>query len=420
MNGAPIEDIVSKDPMTTKWISQISAYQTKANYLGALRIYCEFTKLPPSELIKEAYEDSLKNPMDRQDIAARRLLEFHKWLKTDAPVRNNSRQIIGKGFTDGGAGIKARAIHSFYTKILKINLGLSGRLDDGRVTNKRIYLTADQVRSLVENARTIRDRALIVFAYQSLMDSDTITKLKAGEVLPHLDKEPPIKIETYREKAHVNYVTFIGSDTVRYLKAYIAELKNKGIVLKDSDPLFITERKQDNKIVGIETTAMQAAIKSAATKAGLIKEEAKWNSAGFHALREGASRILMHNAGVDKFYVDLFLGHKLSGVDQAYFAGNEDKLKEEYKKGMALLAVTSPLVSNGELTKKVELAVNAQTVLLSKQVTQLSEELERQKKEYDKKMETQKKEFNEQLEKLENKVAMALKLIKSEAGYMPN
>lgn len=241
--------------------------------------------LTPSELIKEAYEDSLKNPLERQDIAARRLLAYHAWLKKEGPVKDSARRVIAKGYSDGGASIKSRAVHSFYTKILKINLGLIGELDRGRVTNERIYLTADQVRALVENTKILRDRALIVFAYQSLMDSDTITRLKAGEVLPHLDEEPPVKIKSYREKVHVNYVTYIGPDAVRYLKDYIADLKSKGITLKDSDPLFITERKQDNEIAGIETTTMQAAIKAAALKSGLIEEGSKWNSAGFHALR---------------------------------------------------------------------------------------------------------------------------------------
>lgn len=364
-----INDGIDKDPMVQRWLSQVSATSTKNNYIGAMRRFVELTKLTPSELIKEAYEDSVKNPVERQDIAARRVMEFYNWCKTEAPVRDVNRRIVGKGFSDGGASIKAKAIHSFYTKILKIDLGMSGKLNEGRKTNERIPLSTDQVRSLVENARTIRDRAMFVFAYQSLMDSDTITKLKAGEVLPHLDEEPPVMIKTYREKAHQNYYTFIGPDSVRLLKAYVNDLNHKGVELKDDDPLFITERKQGNKIAGVETATIQAAIKAAALKSGLIKKGSKWNAAGFHALREGASRILLHNAGIDKYYIDFMLGHKLSNMDSAYFGGDEEKLRAEYKKGMGFLAIS--VNGNGKASKEDVEVLRGQVAKLQDRVSKL-------------------------------------------------
>ena len=138
------------------------------------------------------------------------------------------------------------AIRNFYDTF-GVVVKLKGRsaLPKPRVTNKRMRLTNMDVKRLLDHYHSPRDRAVILCMFQSGMDVSTLYSLKYGDVAEGLAKgEHPLRFNLYRPKTGTEYYTFLGKDACEALKAYLNDLKTKGIQLSHCDPLFIKEGKK--------------------------------------------------------------------------------------------------------------------------------------------------------------------------------
>ena len=99
---------------------------------------------------------------------------------------------------------------------------------------------------MVDVCRRPVDRSVILFLFQSGIRVNALHRLDYGHVREQLERNRvPIHlkitsdIDTRLRGAGLSYYyTFIGKETVDALKAYIRQLKSKGVELKDEDPLF--------------------------------------------------------------------------------------------------------------------------------------------------------------------------------------
>ena len=334
---------------------------TKENYSAAIRSYVEFAGLSPTALIEEEFADRQKskvnpaNPADiRKGIAVTRVRAFREWLVNDAPRKNSKREVVGKGVSAGAAGAKVSGIQSFYAHFdLPLVLKGANRIPRGRVINKRPRLSGDQIRTLVDNLRLIRDKAICVFAFQSMADGDTIRKLKFKDVAEALKPNavPPVKVELLREKTDTEYFSFIGADAIHYLKLYLKDLELRNIILEPDDPLFISDWRTKGN-VQIAKDAIIKAMRSAAEKAEMLDPRASFNVFGLHTCRESASSLAM-GAGVPESVIDFLLGHKPSSID-TYKELSDEKLREIYATKLEpLLSVMPKPNGNGETKKRI-------------------------------------------------------------------
>jgi hypothetical protein len=61
-----------------------------------------------------------------------------------------------------------------------------------------------------------------------------------GDIKEGLAKgEHPLKIEPSRVKTGVEFYTFVGKDAVDALKAYLADMRSRGVEFTDKTPLFL-------------------------------------------------------------------------------------------------------------------------------------------------------------------------------------
>ena len=149
---------------------------------SSFRVYAQFTGMTATEMIEEALEDLKRDPRKKRDIVLRRLIDFYRWLKTDYPRRSKGKGhhvIVGKGVSDKLAHARVGAVRSFYGTF-GITVRMKGRqsLPRPRVRNKRMKVGAEQVRVLLNHARTPRDRAIILTLFQGGMDVSTLCSLK--------------------------------------------------------------------------------------------------------------------------------------------------------------------------------------------------------------------------------------------------
>ena len=341
-----------------KWIVQVKP-SSQPSYLSALKAYVEFTGLNPKELIDEAEEDRRK-PRRKQGKPEQRLAEFHRWLLSDYEVktRGKNRKPSGrKGLSKMMAATYVAAIRSFYRRngfpIMTKTPKAAPKKE-----NRKLTLTPNEVKLLVDHAPTLRDRAIILFMFQGGFDTSTICSLNYGDVKRGLEREEvPLQIDVVREKEEVEYFTFIGRDAIEALKAYLNERRAKGEELTPNTPLFVKEGAKKRKNERITQNLIQNMLRETALKAGLITEEdlenADLNPCRPHALRAAFSTILRLN-GFDPLLVDFMQGHRIP-YNGAYLIPPPERVRQMYAEVEPQLSISQLHPIEKKLEEKLKM-----------------------------------------------------------------
>jgi integrase len=415
-----VDNVDWEDPALNRWLDTITKKSTKWGYRTAYRAYTLFTGKSASELIDEAIEDAKKDPRERRDTVLKRLIEFYHWMKNEYPQKSRGKgpkRIVGKGSTDKRANVTVNSIRSFYATF-GITVRMKGRhaLPRPRIKNKRMKVATDQVKILVDHARTPRDRAILLTLFQSGMDVSTLCSLKYGDIAEALKKEEqPVKLELFRRKSGTEYYTFLGKDAVESIKVYLADLKSRGRRFRHDTPLFVKER----GTTGLTTNLVQNMMRTVALKSGLIDEENNgkaFNPLGPHALRESFGSIMI-NSGVPDTIVDFWLGHTIGEMAEAYKGVQLESLKQIYVERENLISISTSKMDVKEIEDKLRAEVEdnkKELQLLVNGLATKSLRLEEETKNMKKHLgytEEENKILNRRIEMTEEKLAELEKLI---------
>ena len=372
------EDLVNwEDSALKRWLGTITKRGTWHNYRTAFRAYTSFTGMTASALIDEALEDVKRDPRQKRDIVLKRLIDFYRWLKTEYPRKSRGKgkhEVVGKGVSDKLAHMYVAAVRSFYATF-GVTVRMKGRhsLPKARIQNKRMKVAADQVKVLVDHARTPRDRAIILTLFQGGMDVSTLCSLKYSDVKEGLDKnEHPLKLDLYRPKTGVEYYTFLGRDAVQAVKAYLADAQSRGLKFRYDTPLFLKERGDGS----LTTNLVQNMMREVAVKSGLVDSENNGytqNPLGPHALRESFGSIMI-NSGVPDTIVDFWLGHAIGEMAEAYKSVQAESLKKMYLERERLLSVSAERFDEKQLEEKVTEKVDERVQALQRIITNYATE----------------------------------------------
>lgn len=339
------EDIDWEEPTLKRWLGPMTRASTVYVYKSTFRAFAQFTGLTAAQLIDEAIEDFKRDPRERKDVVLNRLIDFYKYLKTDYPRHgrgNCIHKVVGKGVTEGAAQVRVNIIRSFYaTYDITVKLTKRYKLPKAKVENKRIIIKADEVykvKMLVDHARTPRDRAIILMHFQGGLDVSTLCDLDYGDVADGLAKnEYPLTIEPQRVKTGVEFYTFIGKDGIEALKAYVADMKSRGVNFNNKMALFLQERGKAR----LRTNNVQEMMKELAVRCGFVDGENNgndFNPLSPHALRESFGSI-MTNSGVPDTIVDFWLGHEIGDMARAYKSVQFEELKRMYLEREPLISI---------------------------------------------------------------------------------
>jgi len=333
---------LENNPYVKKWLENRAknSPSTYKVYLVAFRKYLQFTKQTVEELIEEINEEFKKSPTERGEIE-RKVKAFYYWLV------NELRLAEKVGATYVGA------IMSFYrTYNYRVNVSIRKELKPA-VKHRKVNLTPEDIRKMVNHAKSPRDRAIILVLAQSGMDLSTLCSLKVRDVWKGLqDSEVPLRIHLIRRKEKVEYDTFLGHDAIEALKTYLKERQAKEGNLDLDSPLFVKEGTKRKKIEGITPRLIEKIFREIAVESGLVsKEEIKqtnWNPYRPHALRRFfADRLRV--AGVNEEAINYMLGHKLP-YGGAYFG----QAHIQYKENMHMLAIFQNAETMTELKEKLK------------------------------------------------------------------
>jgi integrase len=363
-----------EDPIVKRWLDSIVKSGTKYNYKSAFKVFLEYTKLSPTQLIDEAVEDFKKDPRQRKDVLLTKILGFYAWLKTDYEKKSRGsgpHTVIGKGLSDKLASMYTSAIRSFYaTYDLQVRLKGRRRIPKAKVTNKRMIVGAEQVKVLFDHARSPRDRAIILTNFQGGLDAATLCSIKYGDIAEGLaKKEHLLKLELYRGKTGVDFYTFLGHDAIEAIKAYFADMKQRGVTFTHNTPLFLQDKSKEVMM----TDNVQDMMKEVAIRAGFIDKENNghaFNPLGPHSLRESFGSI-MTNSGVPDTIVDFWLGHAIGELAEAYKSVQFESLKKMYLDREKLISISAQKVDVQEIESKVRLEIEQSSRQLQLMVNSL-------------------------------------------------
>jgi integrase len=318
----------------------------RENRSRLIKLYCKWRGLSPREVIEEAKRVGVKK-------TEHKLKEFYDWLRTDYVIPEKGGKRKGeKGLAPRSAGRVIEDVRVFYKEndipIGDLHLPTPRKLKE----NFRKFLSAQDVKRMMDVCERLRDKVIILCAFQAGLGMKELISLNYGDVAEGLDKgEIPLTLHLIREKEGIEYYTFLGEDAVNILRCYI-KLRRKGSRylspedIKNDSPLFISEsnRRRSERVRAYEG-GINRAMQAVALKAGLISEEEKGrtlNTAGIHALRASFSTIL-RDQGVPSDYVEEMLGHKLP-YDGAYMRATVNRLKEAYLKAYLALSIKEVVV----------------------------------------------------------------------------
>lgn len=356
------------DPILQRWLGTTTNHKTLKNCESAFRIFSMYTGKTASELIDEAIEDQRRDPRQKQDVVLKRLIGFYNWLKTDY-VRRKKLGRYGevvedktRGITAGSAVMRVGVIRGFYgTFEITVRMKGRNRLPKAKVENKRMIFKPEdvwKVKVLVDNARSPRDRTIILFHFQGGLDASTLCDLDYVDVAEGLAKdEHPLKIEPSRVKTGVEFYTFVGKDAVNALKAYLADMRSRGVQFGNRTPLFMQEVSK-RRMRGENISTM---MKEVAVRSKLVSENNNgndFNPLGSHSLRESFGS-LMINSGVPDTIVDFWLGHVIGEMAEAYKTVQFESLRKMYLEREKLLSITAPSLNEEQIEEAVASKVSA-------------------------------------------------------------
>lgn len=228
--------------------------------------------------------------------------------------------------------------------------------------NAKHKWTLEEMKQFVDVARYLRDKCFIVISFQSGLSVGDIVELNYEDVKRGLDEgKLPLLLHLYRKKTNTEHKTFLGRDSVSYLREY---LKTRGDI-KGSDPLF-TNLGSSRRVT---ESAIQNMLRKYAKKLDFIPEEELKN--GFNPARPHSLRSAFRSrltGKMDGSLIEFFMG-KLVEDRKTYINMPDDELAELYANYEHLLAIDMTSLEEREELEPRPLPEEALTIIKNLETT---------------------------------------------------
>ena len=320
--------------------SHSNSKRTEESYKRGLTEFCNFIVLTPKQIL-EQYESS----EDR--IFRRRHAQF---------LRAYISELQRDRYASNSIKAKVTAVKSFF-KYNDLPLGYvpTGRI---RIEFHNREITKEEVVSILEVSR-IRDKAFFCIMAQSGLRIGTLCRLRVKNIQPDFkDGVIPCNIyvpEEITKGKYGSHFSFLGEESVKYLKAYLATRRN----VTDESFLFTSYGKDTRLNRKSISTIFKETIEKLKAK-GMIefeqKEKGKPRTVRLYNLRK-FFRKFGGQAGAD--YVNFWMGHKINykaphipASDEHYFSKEDVEFHRQLyaEKATPYLRLETPTPSETEET----------------------------------------------------------------------
>lgn len=335
-----------EDKNIIKWLTKINAQpSTEKNFKHAMKMYIEYTKLSPEELLDQAESELTLVPRKRQ--IEDHILGFFNMLKSS-------------GVSDNTIKSRMTAVRSFYTTnqidIPKVKFTPTRIKENDKVPTK------EDLQDCITSCDAL-EKAVMLTGLSSGLASAELRNLKLSEFKAGYDPETGITTLTnlFRQKTKVYFNTFLSPEASKaiweYLRLRDIPTDDKRLlrqnqrekqhttddsylfIVKNVPEEYLTTRNEELRKMGA-TALMNLYMK-------ISKEAGKNTKSGYnfirsHTMRKYFNSVLL-NKGCDFFTVENWMGHALNETQTAYFKYHVDDQKEIYKKYAPYLVIEKSL-----------------------------------------------------------------------------
>ena len=219
--------------------------------------------------------------------------------------------------------------------------------------------TLDQVRQFVEAADYLRDKCYILFQVQSGLSIGDILNLNYGDIRREYEKGIiPLAIEGYRQKTGVQIRTFVGHDTVSYLRLYLQSRQN----LTNDSPLFTMLGSEERAT----PDAVNKMLRKYAYRLSFIYDEDMEN--GYSPARPHSLRAAFRSrltGKMDGDLIEMFMAHDIGQEKSTYINQPIDDLRQIYESYEHLISTYKTTRQNREEQSRDAIPETAMNEILS-------------------------------------------------------
>jgi integrase len=313
LSGPKVYDYLLVYSCVVDWIEGYESHYTRDQFLRTLHFFVQRSGVKPDGLL------SLKPERIRRLVVevARQTRDEGKHAWALALIKS------------------VKSFCRYHGVELKFRRGETVRARRKRI-GEEIVPSAEQIYRMVEHARSLRDKAIILCMWQSGVRIGCLVNWNFGLVRDQLfpengEMKVPVrlkiteKIESKLRNYDMGYYyTFLGREASEALKKYLQWRIEGGEKLEDETPIFVgnsTTVKGQRLRLG----SIREMIKLYAEKAGL-NPKGIWP----HCLRK-AFRKVLNNADIDEDTKEALMGHKLPGSRGSYFDYHDvDEVERKY------------------------------------------------------------------------------------------
>ncbi len=211
------------------------------------------------------------------------------------------------------------------------------------------YQTSD-VKRMLDCSTKLRNKAIIHFLAST---GCRVGALESMQIRHLRDMPLGCKMVLVYEDSTEEYSTFLTPEATIALDLYHDERKSDGEIMNQDSPVF-RERYQlaDVKAKQLSTFAITGVIARSANNSSIRgqKKNGRYSEQLVHGFRKRFNTILKLNNEVNDNAIEKMMGHA-NGLDGSYLQITDDKLFEEFKKGILDLTVSDDERDKAKITQ---------------------------------------------------------------------
>ena len=263
---------------------------TYKSYKRGLALFEEYYGKSTDKALQERRQDVASKDFTQNQRFVREVEKFHAWLLTKGYSINTSRTMT----------LGIMQLFRFYG--MPIVLPPQSKASKTTITTKTYIPKIDELRRMFQ-VSDLRGRVILSMGLDLAWRISDFLKLKKTDI-PDLEQETPIKFEALTQKEDAISSTFLSSETVELLKAYVPTLP------KDNAYLFPSNGKKHLKDEAINNI-LKGFMKNAKIK---IPQNKRFT---FHSLRK---RFLStcYNLNIDSDVAKLLVGKSIGKSMETY------------------------------------------------------------------------------------------------------
>lgn len=314
---------IKDDTKTIQWFSLIDlSEKSQETYLIYMKKFCLCVGKSPSEMIKEAEDETRKGLLLSERKTFEYITKFKICIKNLAPKTQSLGMAVVKSF--------------FKTFDIPLSSSIQKQKKSSPKRENQNVLKKEDIEKMITYAKNSRDKAIFLCMATSGMGMQEIINLKISDIT--FGEDGVSKISLRRLKVGTDLITFISPEATKALNEYLEERKRdpRLDIKNKNDYVFVTysdgygNGKTGKKGGKIGNRAFSKIFRDLGHELG-YSNGADFIKTRSHALRKFFTSTL-ESAGFPKPKVDFMVGHTVNGVDLAYFNRDPAELKELYIK----------------------------------------------------------------------------------------